>query len=206
MSFLPASTIFSVFFLLFIFGSHSSLVRWWTLSQGTQFNSHQDLYESLVAIIIWTLHKKHFSFCSSVQLFSCCGLFFSAVFNNRSLLSFHIVSICNFFLLFSTSECVVWCLILCYVSLNSKVSQRPTICSQKPNQKVRHRPSSVKTLMPLSEALILSLANVHTLEQVYQLHISKTAVMVVVVVIATVIVVLLLYISKLSQKFCHWTL
>ena len=89
------------------------------------------------------------------------------------------------------------------MSLNSKVSQRPTICSQKPNQKVRHRPSSVKTLMPLSEALILSLANVHTLEQVYQLHISKTAVMVVVVVIATVIVVLLLYISKLSQKFCH---
>jgi len=50
---------------------------------------------------------------------------------------------------------------------SSKVSQRPAVNSgQKPSQKARHRPSSVKSLMPLSEAMILSTANVQSLQQV----------------------------------------
>lgn len=57
--------------------------------------------------------------------------------------------------------------------LNSKVSQRPVVCGQKPSQKVRHRPSSVKSLMPLSEAMILSIANVHSLQQVHQPYMSQ---------------------------------
>jgi len=51
--------------------------------------------------------------------------------------------------------------------LNSKVSQRPAVGSQKLSQKVRHRPSSVKSFVsPLSEAVILSTANVQSLQQV----------------------------------------
>jgi len=51
------------------------------------------------------------------------------------------------------------------------VSQRPAANSgQKPSQKARHRPSSVKSLMPLSEAMILSIANQQSLQQVSSPH------------------------------------